>query len=86
LQAQESEYELDHFSQPLQETEHICGGPQQQVAKIVQCGEKIEEEAIRKGGLNFSDVICYRTFVSDVIFGSEGLVSANVRQQVHLTK
>ena len=37
----------------LEEIEHLCRWPQEKVAKIVQCGEKIEEEAIRKGGLNF---------------------------------
>jgi hypothetical protein len=44
------------FPQLLKETQHF-GGPQQQVAKIVHCGEHysltIEEEATREGGLNF---------------------------------
>jgi len=34
---------LSRFSDLLQETEHFCRWPQKQVAKIVQCGEKIEE-------------------------------------------
>jgi hypothetical protein len=37
----------------LEETEHFSGYGQQKVAKIVQCGEKIEEDAIRKDGLKF---------------------------------
>jgi hypothetical protein len=44
---------LGHFSQLLEEIEHFCGCGQKEVAKIVHCGEKIEEEAIRKGGLKF---------------------------------
>ena len=39
--------------QDLEETEHFRGWRQEEVAKIVHCGEKIEEEAIRKGGLKF---------------------------------
>jgi hypothetical protein len=42
---------LGHFSQLLEETEHFRGCGQEKVAKIVHCGENIEEEAIRKGGL-----------------------------------
>jgi hypothetical protein len=34
----------------------FCRLRQQEVAKIVQCGEKIEEEAICKGGLSFLTV------------------------------
>ena len=45
---------------PLQETEHFYRGSQEKVAKIVQCGETIEEEAIRKGGLKFLRPIHYR--------------------------
>jgi hypothetical protein len=44
---------LRRFAQLLEETEHFCGCGQEKVAKIVHCGEKIEEEAIRKGGLKF---------------------------------
>jgi len=33
----------------LKDTEHFCRWREQKVAKIVQCGENIEEEAIRKG-------------------------------------
>jgi hypothetical protein len=52
---------LGRFSQLLEEIEHFCGCGQQEVAKIVQCGEKIEEEAIRKDGLEFfAGVHCYR--------------------------
>jgi hypothetical protein len=32
---------------------------QEKVAKIVQCGEKIKEEAIRKGGLKFFGTILF---------------------------
>ena len=35
---------------PNQKHQALLGAP-----KIVQCGEKIEEEAIRKGGLKFYD-------------------------------
>jgi hypothetical protein len=49
---------LGRFSQVLEETEHFCGCGQEKVAKIVHCGEKIEEEAIRKGGLKLCAVIC----------------------------
>jgi len=45
---------LGRFSQLLEETEHFCGWCQEKVAKIVQCGEKIEEEAILADGLVFS--------------------------------
>jgi hypothetical protein len=38
---------LRRFPQFLDETQHICGCGQEEVAKIVQCGEKIEEEATR---------------------------------------
>jgi hypothetical protein len=34
---------LWRFSQLLEETEHFGLGHQEKVAKIVQCGEKIEE-------------------------------------------
>jgi len=37
----------------LEEAKDFCRGCQQEVAKIVQCGEKIEEEASCKGGLKF---------------------------------
>ncbi len=30
---------LERFSQPLKETEHLCRGSQEKVAKIVHCGE-----------------------------------------------
>jgi len=50
---------LQCFSQLLQETEHFVRWSQKQVAKIVHCGEKIEEEAIRKGGLKFFAVILH---------------------------
>jgi len=42
---------LTGFLRLLKETEHFCHWLQQEVAKIVHCGEKIAEEAIRKGGL-----------------------------------
>jgi len=45
---------LGRFLQRLEETEHFRGWHQKEVAKIVQCGEKIEVEAIRKGGLKFT--------------------------------
>jgi hypothetical protein len=48
---------LRRFSQLLEETEHFCGRGQHEVAKIVHCGEKIAEEAIRKGGLEFFAVV-----------------------------
>jgi hypothetical protein len=56
--------DLERFSQLLEETEHFCGCGQEEVAKIVHCGEKIEEEAIRKGGLK----ILAASFVSNVCF------------------
>ncbi len=41
----------------MEETEHLRGWRQKQVAKIVQCGEHLSlniiEEATRKGGLKF---------------------------------
>ena len=33
--------DLGRFSQLLEETEHFCGCGQEEVAKIVQCGEPI---------------------------------------------
>ena len=42
--------------QVLEETQHFRGWRQEKVAKIVHCGEKIEE-AIRKGGLEFYDLL-----------------------------
>jgi hypothetical protein len=44
---------------PNQKHQALLGAP-----KIVQCGEKIEEEAIRKGGLK----ILAASFVSNVCF------------------
>lgn len=57
--------------QDLEEPEHFRRWRQQKVGKIVQCGQKIEEEAIRKGASNFSPLFCIERFVSDVILGSE---------------
>jgi hypothetical protein len=48
---------LRRLSQLLEEIEHFRGWRQQEVAKIVQCGEKIEEEAIHKDGLEFFAVV-----------------------------
>jgi len=43
----------------LKETEHLRPWRQEKVAKIVQCGEKIEAAAIRKGGLKFFTTIYF---------------------------
>jgi len=48
------------FLRLLKVTEHFGGWRQEKVAKIVQCGETIEEEAIRKGGLKFLRPVHYR--------------------------
>jgi hypothetical protein len=44
---------------PNQKHQAFLGAP-----KVVHCGEKIEEEAIRKGGLKFLRPIYYRAFDS----------------------
>jgi hypothetical protein len=53
----QSEWQLGRFSKLLEETEHFCGGGQEKVAKIVQCGEQFffynSQEATRGGGLKF---------------------------------
>jgi beta-glucosidase-like glycosyl hydrolase len=58
---------LGRFSQHLEETKHFCGRGQEKVAKIVHCGEKIEEEAIRKGGLKPYDPFIIERCVWDVL-------------------
>jgi len=53
---------LGRFSQLREEIEHFCGCGQEEVAKIVHCGEQFypnqfEAKATLAGGLKFCDVI-----------------------------